>query len=149
MIVEPGIAAQLRAISRDLRAIVEPAVADRGVLVIVQMMAELLEALATRSTGEVSWMRSESDAILAFAARLAAAHPTANALRDALERAASAGGELSARYADASECLSCAAEVALHEGTPAERTEVRGLLLQRLEHETAIIGENFQPLGRA
>jgi hypothetical protein len=149
MIAEPGIATQLRAISRDLRAIVEPALADRGAVVIVQMMAALLDALATRSAGEVSWMRSESEAILDFATRLAAAHPTANALCDALERAASAGGDLSARYADASECLSCAAEAALHEGTPGEQAEVWRLLLQRLEHEIAIIGESFQPLGRA
>ena len=141
-------AVQLRAISRDLRAIVEPAVTARGVLVVVQMMAVLLEALATRSTGELSWMRSESDAILAFAAHLAQVHPEANALRDALERAMSAGGEPSARYADASECLSCAAEVVLHEGSSGEQAEVRRLLMQRLEHEIAIIGENFQPLGR-
>lgn len=149
MIAEPGIAIQLRAISRDLRAVVEPALADRDVVVMVQMMAALLEALATRSSSEASWMRSESDAILDFATCLAAAHPAAGELRDALKWAAGTDGDLSARYAAASECLSCAAEVALREGTPGERTQVRLLLQQRLEHEIAMIGENFQPLGRS
>jgi hypothetical protein len=149
MISEPGVAPLLRIVSRDLRALVEPALSDRGVAITVQMMSAILDALAVRSESEALWMLEESDAILESAEGIATQHPEANELSERLKVARAATGSVVERYERASDILSCAAELALRSGDSVADSEVRRLLQRRLDHEIAMIGNNFQPIGRS
>ena len=52
---------------RELLETIDPAVTDPTVKVAIQMLENVLRNCAERAAHEIAWMRSESDAMVAYA----------------------------------------------------------------------------------
>lgn len=102
---------------RELLDTVLPAVSDPAVRVTVEMMENVLRNVATRCAHEIAWMAEETEAMMAFAAEVAALSPDGH-LREAIENADRGRrssldlDDVSREYSLAGEALSCAIEVA-------------------------------------
>ena len=150
MIVRPSIDKILRAISRDLEGEVLDAIDDQTVRVTVQMMAQLLDAMARRYANESEFIRDESSTVMSLATQIADKNPSASSLQDAIELARKAIDQNSIDHYEAvSEVLSCLAEVILASHSPADAQALQLLFKQRTENEIEIITDEFQPIGRA
>lgn len=147
MINKPTLAEMLRSISHDLTVSIEPALNDESLVTKVQMMAALMDAIAIRTEREGDWRAEQIQAIVAVAAdavpRLGEGHPASKALE-----AISDHSPTDETYQQASELLSCLAEAAFETADAELQTKVEGLLNQRLAAEVAVIGENFEAIGR-
>jgi hypothetical protein len=102
---------------RELVDTVLPAGSDPAVRVSVEMMENVLRNVATRCAHEIAWMTEETEAMMAFAAEVAAL--TANEpLLEAIENADRGRrtslelDDVSHEYSLAGEALSCAIEAA-------------------------------------
>ena len=121
MIVRPSIDKILHAISRDLEGEVLDAIDDQTIRVTVQMMAQLLDAMARRYENESEFIRDESSRIMALANQIADKNPSASSLQKAIDLAGLTINQNSINHYEAvSEVLSCLAEVILasHSSTP-------------------------------
>lgn len=147
MINKPSLAEMLRSISHDLTVSIKPALSDEALVTKVQMMAALMDAIAIRTERESDWRAEQIQAIVAVAAdavpRLGEAHPASKALE-----AISDHSPTDKTYQQASELLSCLAEAAFENADAELQTKVEGLLNARLAAEVAVIGENFEAIGR-
>ena len=121
----------------------------------LHMIDHILRTLAVRAEHELGWMGEEMSAIENVASRVAASDlPGAASVAQALEefRANVSPGlhaaDVAADYNRASEVLSRTVE-ATYADTGELRAAVNALLDQRLAHETDVIGEDFQLVGRS
>ena len=152
MITRPTSAQLIDEVRRELAENIAPQVTDPQAQGSLQMVDHILRTLAVRAEHEIEWMLDEIDDISAVVGRVAAsadAPPSVREALDALETGASGSlslGDVSERYALASEALSRAIEATVATPGPL-RDEVNALLDRRLEHETAVIGE-FQLVAR-
>ncbi len=149
MITRPAIGKILKAISIDLEAEVLPAVEDPKVKVTIQMMAQLLEAMARRDEREVDISTHESERIITIAKEALKEHATATDLTKAMQHCSTFSSTDRNYYEAVSEVLSCLSEVIISEGSPTERETLQQLFTQRIANEVSIIGEDFKPIGRA
>jgi hypothetical protein len=155
MITAPTSAQLLDVVRRELAEKVAPAVADPQVATSLHMIDHILRTLAVRAEHELGWMGEEMSAIEMVASRVAASDlPGAASVAEALEefRANVSPGlhaaDVAADYNRASEVLSRTVEATFAE-TGELRAAVNALLDQRLAHETDVIGEDFQLVGRS
>jgi hypothetical protein len=152
MITRPTSAQLIEEVRRELGENIAPQVADPQAQGSLQMVDHILRTLSVRAEHEIEWMLEEIDDISAVVGRVAAsadAPPSVREALDALETGASGSlslGDVSERYALASEALSRAIEATVATPGPLH-DEVNALLDRRLEHETAVIGE-FQLVAR-
>lgn len=155
MITAPTTAQLLNVVRQELAEKVAPAVTDPQVATSLHMIDHILRTLAVRAEHELGWMGEEMSAIENVASRVAASDlPGAASVAQALEefRANVSPGlhaaDVAADYNRASEVLSRTVE-ATRADTGDLRAAVNVLLDQRLAHETAVIGEDFQLVGRS
>ena len=155
MITAPTTAQLLDVVRRELAEKVAPAVADPQVATSLHMIDHILRTLAVRAEHELGWMGEEMSAIEMVASRVAASDlPGAASVAEALEefRASVSPGlhaaDVAADYNRATEVLSRTVEATFAE-TGELRAAVNALLDQRLAHETDVIGEDFQLVGRS
>jgi len=154
MITAPTTAQLIEVVRRELAERVAPAVADPQVATSLQMVDHILATLAVRAGHELGWMVEEMAAVEAVGRRVAAsglsgAPAVAEAL-EAFESGRSAGQSavaVTGDYNAATEVLSRCIEATFSAEGPL-RDEVTALLDQRLAHETAVIGPDFQLVGR-
>jgi hypothetical protein len=160
MITAPTTAQLLDVVRRELAEKVAPAVTDPQVATSLHMIDHILRTLAVRAEHELGWMGEEMSAIELVASRVAASElPGAASVAQALDefRANVSPGlhaaDVAADYNRATEVLSRAVEATFAavgpEGGGELRAAVDVLLDQRLAHETDVIGENFQLVGRS
>lgn len=154
MITAPTTAQLLDVVRRELAEKVAPAVADPQVATSLHMIDHILRTLAVRAEHELGWMGEEMSSIEMVASRVAASDlPGAASVAEALEefRANMSPGlhaaDVAADYNRATEVLSRTVEATFTD-TGELRAAVNGLLDQRLAHETDVIGEDFQLVGR-
>jgi len=154
MITRPTTAQLVEVVRRELADRVAPVVTDPQVVTSLQMVDHILQTLAVRADHELGWMVEEIAAIEAVGQQVADSDlQGAATVADALDtlRAGRAPGRSTAEITDdynaATEVLSRCVET-----TFANRDDLRdaviGLLEQRLAHETAVIGPDFQLVGR-
>jgi hypothetical protein len=155
MITAPTTAQLLNVVRQELAEKVAPAVTDPQVATSLHMIDHILRTLAVRAEHELGWMGEEMSAIENVASRVAASDlPGAASVAEALEefRANMSPGlhaaEVAADYNRASEVLSRIVEATFASGGEL-RAAVNVLLDQRLAHETDVIGEDFQLVGRS
>jgi hypothetical protein len=155
MITAPTTAQLLNVVRQELAEKVAPAVTDPQVATSLNMIDHILRTLAVRAEHELGWMGEEMSAIENVASRVAASDlPGAASVAQALEefRANVSPGlhaaDVAADYNRASEVLSRTVE-ATRADTGELRAAVNVLLDQRLAHETDVIGEDFQLVGRS
>jgi hypothetical protein len=155
MITAPTTAQLLDVVRRELAGKVAPAVTDPQVATSLHMIDHILRTLAVRADHELGWMGEEMAAIESVGARVAASGlPGAESVGQALGefRANVSPGlhaaDVAADYNRATEVLSRAVEATFAD-TGALRAAVNALLDQRLAHETDVIGEDFQLVGRS
>ena len=155
MITAPTTTQLLDVVRKELAERVAPAVTDPQVATSLHMIDHILRTLAVRAEHELGWMAEEMAAIESVGDRVAASGlPGADSVADALAefRSQRAGGlhaaDITADYNRATEVLSRAVEATF--GDDGElRAAVGELLDQRLAHETDVIGEDFQLVGRS
>ena len=155
MITRPTTTQLLEVVRKELTEKVAPAVTDPQLATSLHMIDHILSTLAVRADHELGWMAEEMAAIESVGERVAAsALPGAAAVGEALAefRSQRAGGLHAAGvtedYNRASEVLSRSVEATFADDGPL-RAEVSALLDQRLAHETDVIGEDFQLVGRS
>ena len=155
MISRPTTTQLLEVVRRELAEKVAPAVTDPQVATSLHMIDHILRTLAVRADHELGWMAEEMAAIDEVGDRVAGSGlPGAAAVSEALRafRAQRASGlhaaEVTDDYNRATEVLSRAVEATFTEGGEL-RAAVTALLDQRLAHETDVIGEDFQLVGRS
>lgn len=155
MISRPTTTQLLEVVRRELEEKVAPAVTDPQVATSLHMIDHILRTLAVRAEHELGWMAEEMMAIDAVGERVAGSGlPGAAAVGEALQqfRAQRATGlhaaEVTDDYNRATEVLSRAVEATFTDGGEL-RAAVTVLLDQRLAHETDVIGEDFQLVGRS
>jgi methylthioribose-1-phosphate isomerase len=154
VIVRPSTGQLLRAVRRELLAVVAPAVDDPGVSVSIEMMASVLLVASQRADHEAAWLCEECEAIESVATSLQAELPTATALAQALEsyrRQRAESGDLAdirADYERASEVLSRAAEAAVASGDRSLEAAVVDLLERRVAQEMELMGGEWKAVGR-
>ena len=155
MITAPTTAQLLNVVRQELAEKVAPAVTDPQVATSLHMIDHILRTLAVRAEHELGWMGEEMSAIENVASRVAASDlPGAASVAEALEefRANMTPGlhaaDVAGDYNRASEVLSRIVE-ATFATTGELRAAVNVLLDQRLAHETEVIGEDFQLVGRS
>ena len=155
MITAPTTAQLLDVVRRELAEKVAPAVTDPQVATSLHMVDHILRTLAVRADHELGWMGEEMSAIELVASRVAASDlPGAASVAQALDefRANVSPGlhaaDVAADYNRATEVLSRAVEATFSD-TGELRAAVDVLLDQRLAHETDVIGEDFQLVGRS
>ena len=155
MITAPTTAQLLSVVRQELADKVAPAVTDPQVATSLHMIDHILRTLAVRAEHELGWMGEEMSAIELVANRVAASElPGAASVAQALEefRANVSPGlhaaDVAADYNRATEVLSLAVEATFSD-TGELRVAVDVLLDQRLAHETDVIGEDFQLVGRS
>ena len=150
MISRPTTAQLLEDAARELRDNVLPAVADPGVQVAVQMLEQLVRSCAVRAANEIAWMRTEEEAMVAYAADVIAA------TRDSETSAALAAYESGRRgtlplddvcadYSLAGAAMSAALTAAMAAGEPALSARAQELMTDRMDRETSIRGEFSLP----
>ena len=154
MNTRPTTAQLLEVVRRELAELVAPAVSDPQATTSLQMIDHILRTLAVRADHEAGWMAEEMAAIEALAARVAGSDlPGAAAVTEALEsfRSGRSTGQSTADitedYNAATEVLSRCVEATFPAGGEL-RDAVDRLLDERLAHETAVIGPDFQLVGR-
>ena len=155
MITAPTTAQLLDVVRQELAEKVAPAVTDPQVATSLHMVDHILRTLAVRAEHELGWMGEEMSAIELVASRVAASDlPGAASVAQALDefRANVSPGlhaaDVAADYNRATEVLSRAVEATFSD-TGELRAAVDVLLDQRLAHETDVIGEDFQLVGRS
>ena len=155
MISRPTTTQLLEVVRRELGEKVAPAVTDPQVATSLHMIDHILRTLAVRAEHELGWMAEEMAAIDEVGERVASSGlPGAAAVGEALSafRSQRAAGlhaaEITDDYNRATEVLSRAVEATFTEGGEL-RAAVTALLDQRLAHETDVIGEDFQLVGRS
>ena len=152
MITRPTSAQLIDEVRRELSSNVAPQVADPQIKGSLQMVDHILGTLAVRAEHEIAWMTEEIADISRVVSQVAAeagSPPSVGSALDELRAAANGSlllGDVTARYALASEALSRAIEATVATPGPLH-DEVSALLDRRLEHETDVIGE-FQLVGR-
>jgi hypothetical protein len=160
MITAPTTAQLLEVVRRELAEKVAPAVTDPQVATSLHMIDHILRTLAVRAEHELGWMGEEMSAIEMVASRVAASGlPGAASVAQALEefRANMSPGlhaaDVAADYNRATEVLSRTVEATFPAVGPEDGGELRAavnlLLDQRLAHETDVIGDDFQLVGRS
>jgi hypothetical protein len=160
MITAPTTAQLLDVVRRELAEKVAPAVTDPQVATSLHMIDQILRTLAVRAEHELGWMGEEMSAIEMVASRVAASDlPGAASVAQALEefRANVSPGlhaaDVAADYNRATEVLSRTVEATFPAVGPEDGGELRAavnvLLDQRLAHETDVIGDDFQLVGRS
>ena len=154
MNTRPTTAQLLEVVRRELAETVVPAVTDPQATTSLQMIDHILRTLAVRADHEAGWMVGEMDAIEALAVRVAGSDlPGAAAVTEALEafRSGRSTGhstaEITEDYNAVTEVLSRCVEATFTAGGEL-RDAVDRLLDERLAHETAVIGPDFQLVGR-
>jgi hypothetical protein len=154
MISRPTTTQLLEVVRRELAEKVAPAVTDPQVATNLHMIDHILRTLAVRAEHELGWMAEEMAAIDRVGERVASSGlPGAAAVSEALSafRSQRAAGlhaaEITDDYNRATEVLSRAVEATFAEGGEL-RAAVTALLDQRLAHETDVIGQDFQLVGR-
>jgi len=154
MITRPTTAQLLEVVRRELTERIAPMVTDPQAITSLQMVDHILRTLAVRANHEVGWMVEEIAAIEAVGQRVAdSGLQGAAAVVDALDtfRAGRTAGRSTADVTDeynaATEVLSRCVE-ATFAAAGDLKDAVTGLLDQRLAHETAVIGPDFQLVGR-
>lgn len=131
----------------ELLNVIDPAITDPAVKIAIQMMENVLRNCAARAAHEIAWMKEETDAMIDFAERVAAAPGATVGLTNALGAYASGRSAslhldaVSATYGLAGECLSAALEAAMAAGDDDLHSAGRAVLDQRLAHEFEIMGE--------
>jgi hypothetical protein len=155
MITRPTTTQLLEVVRRELTEKVAPAVTDPQVATSLHMIDHILHTLAVRADHELGWMGEEMAAIESVGERVAASPLRgAASVGEALAefRSRRAGGlhaaEVTEDYNRATEVLSRSVEATFADDGPL-RAEVSALLDQRLAHETDVIGEGFQLVGRS
>jgi hypothetical protein len=154
MITRPTTAQLLEVVRRELAERIAPVVTDPQAITSLQMVDHILRTMAVRADHEVGWMVEEIAAIEAVGQRVAdSGLQGAAAVVDALGtfRAGRTAGpstaDVTASYDSATEVLSRCVEATF--GAAGDlKDAVTGLLDQRLAHETAVIGPDFQLVGR-
>jgi hypothetical protein len=145
----------LEVVRRELAEKVGPAVTDPQIATSLHMVDHILRTLAVRAEHELGWMAEEMATIdevgeRVAASRLPGAVPVAEAL--AVFRSQRAGGlhaaEITDDYNRATEVLSRCVEATFADSGELQAA-VSALLDQRLAHETDVIGEDFQLVGRS
>jgi len=132
---------------RELLETIDPAVTDPTVKVAIQMLENVLRNCAERAAHEIAWMRSESDAMVAYARDVASTVGSTAAIDAALadyDKGDNVSLELDAvsdAYGRAGECLSTALERVFAIGHTELHLRGRAILDVRLAHEDAIKGE--------
>lgn len=153
MIARPTTPQLLQTIKAELNDKIAPVLTDPTHIVAVQMMSSILDSLSVRTAHEIAWMIDEANATESAAADYLAAHPSATGVAAALAayRAIRTPGlhlaEVGAAYDSAAELLSCLADAAFADGSPADVRAVERLVEQRLGNELTVVG-NFQAVGR-
>ena len=154
MITRPTTAQLLEVVRRELAERVAPAVTDPQATTSLQMIDHILRTLAVRADHEAGWMAEEMAAIESLAERVAGSDlPGAAAVTEALDafRSGRSTGhstaDITEDYNAATEVLSRCVEATFTAGGEL-RSAVDTLLDQRLAHETAVIGPDFQLVGR-
>ncbi|HEV7685282.1 MAG TPA: hypothetical protein VGQ80_01860 [Acidimicrobiia bacterium] len=155
MITAPTTAQLLDVVRRELAEKVAPDVTDPQAATSLHMIDHILRTLAVRAEHELGWMGEEMSAIEMVASRVAASDlPGAASVAQALEefRANVSPGlhaaDVAADYNRATEVLSRAVEATFPDNGEL-RAAVNVLLDQRLAHETDVIGDDFQLVGRS
>jgi hypothetical protein len=154
MITAPTTAQLVEVVRRELAERIAPAVTDPQAATSLQMVDHILATLAVRAEHELGWMVEEMAAIEAVGRRVAGSGlPGAPAVTEALaafdagRSAGQSGAAVTADYNSATEVLSRCIEATFSAEGPL-RDEVTALLDQRLAHETAVTGPDFQLVGR-
>ena len=153
MISRPTTEQLLRNVASELESRIHPAMTDPGLAVVVEMLQQLVVSCAVRSAHEIAWLKEEQEAMVAYAADVAAALPGTEAVRaalDAWEQGRDGGLHLDqvvADYSLAGEALSCALEAALAAGHPELSARAGALIAARVERETQVRGD-FVMSGR-
>jgi hypothetical protein len=138
----------------ELLSTINGALTDAPARIAVQMMENVLRNCATRAAHEIAWMREETDAMIAFAERVAASTATSPELDGALARYRADRSDslhlddVSTTYGLAGECLSTGLEAAMAAGDDELQRAGRDILELRLAHEQQIMGE-WVMVGRA
>jgi hypothetical protein len=107
----------------------------------------VLRNCATRAAHEIAWMHDETEAMVAYAERVAASPSATAAVAEALRTFAAQRSpslhldDVSKTYSLAGECLSTALEAVLAGGDNELEAAGRALLEQRLANELEIMGE--------
>ena len=155
MISRPTTPQLLAVVRRELAEKVGPAVTDPQVATSLRMVDHILSTLAVRAEHELGWMGEEMAAIDEVGDRVAAsglpgATPVAEALTTFRSQRASGlhAAEITDDYNRATEVLSRCVE-ATFSNSGELWAAVSALLDQRLAHETEVIGEDFQLVGRS
>ena len=153
MISRPTTEQLLRNVASELESRIHPAMTDPGLAVVVEMLQQLVVSCAVRSAHEIAWLKEEQEAMVAYAADVAAALPGTEAVQaalDAWEQGRDGGLHLDqvvADYSLAGEALSCALEAALAAGHPELSARASALIAARVERETQVRGD-FVMSGR-
>lgn len=127
----------------DLDAVVLPALRDEPARLAVQMMQQILRGAAVRAAHEIAWMHEEIAEISAASNRLVDDPAVAEARR-ALDGQAATSlhlADMQARYALASDVLSCSIEAAYAAGDASAIAELHAVLQRRSDHEMQIVGQ--------
>lgn len=155
MITAPTTAKLLDVVRKELAEKVAAAVTDPQVATTLHMIDHILRTLAVRADHELGWMGEEMAAIESVGSRVAASDlPGAESVGQALLEFRSHvspalhAADVAADYNRATEVLSRAVEATFAD-TGELRAAVNALLDQRLAHETDVIGEDFQLVGRS
>jgi hypothetical protein len=139
----------------ELLHTIDPAVDDATVKVAIQMMENVLRNCATRAAHEIAWMRAETEAMVAFATDVAAAHTDRATAVTAALTAYDAGrseslhlDDVCATYDLAGRAMGAALEVVMAAGDDDRHAAGRAILEERLARENQIMGE-WAFVGRA
>ena len=147
MINKPTNSEMLRAVRCDLSNTIEPELKDKTLVAKVRMMGAILDAVAIRLDHEQGWMQEEIKSIITIADEAIKRLPQAKTAQAAHQNLLEDRG-VEQNYQNAGELLSCLAEAAFRFDDAALKKDVTRLLHQRLEHEIAVIGDNFEAIGR-
>jgi hypothetical protein len=151
MITQPSAARLLEVARSELLESVLPAIDDPHAQASVHMLQQILSTMIVRAEHEIAWLLAETDELELLGTQIVEQLPAAARVADALValRAAPGGSyllsDVARRYSIASEILSCAFEE-VPTAAPL-RASVEAALDNRLEHESAIIGD-FSLVGR-
>ena len=150
MISRPTTAQLLEDAARELRDKVLPAVPDPGVQVAVQMLEQLVRSCAVRAANEIAWMRTEEEAMVAYAGEVVAVtrdRSTTDALDEywLSRRGTLMLDDVCADYSLAGAAMSAALTAAMAGGEQVLSARAQELMTDRMERETIIRGEFSLP----
>ena len=151
MITQPSAVRLLEVARQELLGTVLPAIDDPHAQASVHMLQQILSTLMVRAEHEIAWLLAETGELELLGAQIVEQLPSAASVATALAALRSVPGgsyalsDVARRYSVASEILSCAFEE-VPTASPL-RASVEAALDNRLEHETAVIGD-FSLVGR-